>query len=379
MIKLMKYSLLLLLVITSGVSLRGASHQLSELLTYQTANGKTEQVSTPAQWKLKRVQQLAGMEHAMGPLPTRTNLPPFNVQIMDSLHEASYTRLTISFTVAENENLPAYLYVPHQPLTPEKLPAMVALHPTSDLGKRVVDGQSALPNRAYAKELAQRGYVVIAPDYPSMGDLSGYNFDDDRYASGTMKAVFNHMRCVDLLQVRGDVDPQRIAVIGHSLGGHNALFVGAFDSRLSVIVSSCGWTLLEDYDLGEEASERYGGRLGPWDQERYMPRLRDQYQLDPQKIPFDFDGVIAALAPRAFFSSSPLADSNFAVAGVERGIAAAAEVYRLLGVEGQLQVRYPQAKHDFPPEIRQESYRFIDKTLNHQPTQPEANPVQLKN
>jgi cephalosporin-C deacetylase-like acetyl esterase len=44
-----------------------------------------------------------------------------------------------------------------------------------------------------------------------------------------MKGIFNHMRAVDLLCSRPEVDPKRIGAIGHSLGGHNAMFVGLFD------------------------------------------------------------------------------------------------------------------------------------------------------
>ena len=32
-----------------------------------------------------------------------------------------------------------------------------------------------------------------------------------------------------------------------------------------------------------------------------------------------------------------------------------------------LQVRYPDAGHDFPVESRKEAYAFIDKVLNHKP------------
>ena len=32
------------------------------------------------------------------------------------------------------------------------------------------------------------GYVVIVPDYPGFGDSKPYNFDLDRYDSGTIKA-----------------------------------------------------------------------------------------------------------------------------------------------------------------------------------------------
>ena len=69
----------------------------------------------------------------------------------------------------------AYLYTPDKKIKQEKLPAILALHSTGRLGKKIVDGQSSVPNRAYAKELASRGYVVIAPDYPGFGDVANYN------------------------------------------------------------------------------------------------------------------------------------------------------------------------------------------------------------
>ncbi|MEX1137015.1 MAG: alpha/beta fold hydrolase, partial [Balneolales bacterium] len=301
-----------------------------------------------AEWEKKRFQIIEGMEQAMGKLPDRTDLPPLDVQIIDTLEADTYNRMTISFAVAENERVPAFLYIPFRKRISEKLPAMLVLHGTGAPGKKLVDGSSPLANRAHAKELAERGYVVIAPDYPSMGDLKDYDFENDRYGSGTMKGIFNHMRSVDLLQDREEVDPERIGVIGHSLGGHNAMFAGAFDTRLKVIVSSCGWTLMGHY--------RVSTGLGPWAQNLYMPMLRDKYDLDAEKIPFDFHEVIAALAPRSFFSNSPLHDSNFEVKGVRKGIAAASEVYDFLEANDNLQVRYPDAEHDFPTEVRLEAY-----------------------
>lgn len=339
------------------------SFQKFDLLFYIDSEGKKRRVETLSEWKIKRQQILDGMQQAMGPLPNFSDLPDMDIKIIDELKEKNYARLNISFTVAENEKVPAYLYVPFQKGNPKKFSAMLALHPTGGLGKKIVDGQGPIANRAYAKELAQRGYVVIAPDYPGYGDLKDYNFKTDRYQSGTMKAIFDNMRCVDLLQARQDVDPKHIGVIGHSLGGHNAIFTGAFDKRLKVIVSSCGWTLLNYYNAGKAVTQEYGGVLGSWAQEQYMPLLRNKYNLDVKKIPFDFDEVIAALVPRAFFSNSPLNDDNFNVDGVRKGIAEVLEVYRFLGAKDKLEVRYPESQHDFPPEVRFESYNFIDKIL----------------
>ena len=315
-----------------------------------------------------RKQLLSNMQEVMGPLPDFSNLPPMDVQTLDSHEEETYIRHNIIFTVAENEKLPAYLYVPKQNGKPKRLAAMLVLHGTGDLGKRLVDGESRLENRAHAKELAQRGYVVIAPDYPSMGGLKDHDFNSDRYESGTMKAIFNHMRSVDLLESREDVDPKRIGVIGHSLGGHNAIFVGAFDPRLKVIVSSCGWTPFDYYDIGVASSKNYGGRLGPWAQDRYMPLMREKYELNGEKIPFDFPEIIASLAPRHFFSNSPLNDANFNVTGVKKGAIPISEVYSQLGASDNLIIQYPDAGHDFPPETRLAAYEFIDRALKHLPT-----------
>ena len=336
----------------------------SPLLSYSDTKGRQQAVVTVSDWDKKRTQMRDSLQAAMGPLPSLKNHPAFDVQYRDSLKTENYTRYTITFRVAENEYLPAYLYLPN-PRTPrQKHPAMLALHQTANEGKKNTDEGK---NMTYAKELAHRGYVVIAPDYPGFGELSDYDFENSRFRSGTMKGIFDHIRCVDLLQSMPEVDPARIGVIGHSLGGHNALFVGAFDTRLQVVVTSCGWTEFEYYNIGAG----YGGRLGPWAQDKYMPLIRDKYQLDGDKMPFNFHDIIALIAPRRLFSVSPVNDSNFDVEGVKAGIAKAKEAYRLLKVEDRIQVRYPIAAHDFPPESRKEVYRFIDNIFDHHPNDPD--------
>ncbi|MGN6494143.1 MAG: alpha/beta fold hydrolase [Agriterribacter sp.] len=334
------------------------------LLSYIDKAGKLKTVRSFDEWQTRRRQIQDSMQAVMGNLPDRKHLPPFNTQTLDSITTKNYTRYNIRFTAAEKEEVPAYLYVPVKKTRGKKFPGILALHETGMQGKKIADGQTGKPNLAYAKELAERGYIVIAPDYPGFGDLKEYDFKTDRYQSGTMKSIFDNMRCIDLLLSRADVDASSIGVIGHSLGGHNAIFTGAFDDRLKVVVSSCGWTLMHSYFNGDSASAgRYGGKLWPWSQERYMPLMRDKYNLDPDKIPFDFDEAIAAIAPRAFFSNSPVNDGNFNAAGIQKGIANIREVYDFLQVPGNLQVRYPDSEHDFPLRVRWQAYDFIDSVF----------------
>jgi len=342
-----------------------AEYGNSGLLSFQTDKGRIYLIKTKSGWEKKRQLILDNMQKGMGNLPGRGALTNFNLNYADSISGINYTRYSINFLVAENERLTAYLYIPLQLEKGKKYPAILALHETDPLGKGSVDGQGNNKNLAYAKELAQRGYIVIAPDYPGFGDMKGYDFGKDRYESGTMKGIFDHIRCVDLLQSMAIVDPEKIAVIGHSLGGHNSIFAGAFDTRLKVVISSCGWTGFEYYDVGEIAIQKYGGRLGPWAIDRYMPFLREKYDIDSKKIPFDFDEMIAAIAPRIFFSNSPIQDKNFNVEGVRKGIENASAVYRFLHVPANLQVFYPEAEHDFPPEIRQKAYQLLDSVFHH--------------
>lgn len=354
-----------LLLILSGLLLSSFMiyHRKDDLLHVKVEKDKVKRVRTIEEWEIKRGQILAGMQEAMGKLPVKPATDNFDLLVTGSLKRENYTRLTIHFNVADNESVHAYLYLPSGAGSGKKYPAVLALHGTGSEGKRYVDGEIPGKDYAYAKELAGRGYVVIAPDYPGMGEAKDYDFDTDRYESGTMKGIFNHIRCVDFLKSLDYVDPERIGVIGHSLGGHNAIFAAAFDKRLKVVVSSCGWTLMDYYDIGEIAHTKYGGRLGPWAQEKYMPLLRTKFRLEPGKIPFDFDEIIASIAPRAFFSSSPDGDSNFDIKGVIKAASNIVKVYNLLNVEDNFKVIHPDAKHGFPLEAREEAYRFMDRFL----------------
>jgi len=329
----------------------------SRLLVYRDADNKEHPVRTKEDWLQRRRHILAGMEQAMGPLPDRSRLPPLDVEIGEKFDGEGYLRLTISYVADGSDRVPAYLYLPANRPKDERRPAILALHPTGPAGKGIVDDRGPRPNRGYAKELARRGYVVLAPDYPSFGDYK-YDFDADKYVSGTMKGIVNHIRGVDLLQARDEVDPEKIGVIGHSLGGHNAMFVAVFDERLKVIVSSCGWTPFHNY---------YGGKIAGWTGPVYMPRLKETYGLDPDKVPFDFYEVVAALAPRTFFSVSPVRDSNFDVAGVRKAEPAARQVFDLLGAADNLEVKYPDCEHDFPDEVRQAAYALFDKVFKYHP------------
>jgi acetyl esterase/lipase len=302
------------------------------------------------------------MEQVMGSLPPpAARIATGGGEVIDYVETAGYNRhfVRIQTYIGESNRISAELLVPRKIIEErgvKRYPAMLCLHPTSiEHGRKVVTGEVKAESRAYAHELAERGYVCICPDYPTMGENP---FDlkttHKHYQSGTMKAIWDNIRCLDVLESLPYVDPDRIGAIGHSLGGHNGLFTACFDQRIKCMVTSCGFTPFHDY---------YGGKLAGWTQDRYMPRIRDVFESNPDKMPFDFYEILGAIAPRGVFINAPLGDSNFDVGGVKKAVAEAQKVYNLLGQPNNLVARYPDCGHDFPNEIREEVYEWLGKQL----------------
>ena len=322
-----------------------------KMLVYVDAEGTERTVTNAEDWKKRRAHILANMEEVMGPLPDRSSLPELEVEVLAAEDLGDVIRKKVTYVSEPGDRVPAYLLVPKG--LNGKAPAMLCLHQTTKIGKGEPAGVGGNPDLHYALELARRGYVTLAPDYVNFGE---YDFDpyQNGYASATMKGIWNHMRAVDLLQALPEVDARRVGCIGHSLGGHNSMFLSAFDPRLKVVVSSCGFNSFFKY---------FNGNLTGWSHRGYMPLISERYGKDPKRMPFDFTEVVAALAPRGFFINAPVRDGNFEVSGVKDCVRAAAPVYALLGAPARLLAAHPDAEHAFPPDIREQAYAFVDELL----------------
>lgn len=330
-----------------------------DLTYFFDSHGQRHTIRTPADWEIRRAHILAHMQTVMGPFPHPASPVPLDVKTLNEETLGPIIRRKISYhTDSPARRVSAYLFVPATKGGP-KAPAVLCLHQTIKIGKDEPAGLGDNPNLRYALDLALRGYVTLAPDYPSFGEYACAFDPKDGYQSGTMRAIYDNVRALDLLQSLPQVDPERIGCIGHSLGGHNTMFTAAYDRRIKVIISNCGFTRFHKY---------YGGKLAGWTSPRYMPLIASRYGNDPDRVPFDFTEIVASFAPRPFLASSPLHDDNFEVTGVKDVIAAARPIYALYGKPENLQANYPDSKHDFPPAAREVAYQFFDKHLRHNPT-----------
>lgn len=332
----------------------------TNLLVYHDRRGEVLPVKSKSDWNKRRAEVLRGFAQVAGPLPGRDKRCALDVRTDETKDCGAYERRLITYQSEPGARVPAYLLIPKAALeSRNKSPGVLCLHPTdAQYGHRVTVEKLRENYRAYAHDLAERGYVTLAPAYPLLA-----NYQPDIKAlgwqSGTMKAVWDNIRGLDLLDSLPYVKHGKYGAIGHSLGGHNAIYTAVFDERIKVVVSSCGFDSFLDYYGGNQAN--WQPERG-WCQTRYMLKLAE-YRGRLPEIPFDFHELIGALAPRSVFINAPLGDSNFKSRSVDEIVEAASAVYRLYGAPRNLRVEHPDCGHDFPDDAREKAYRLLDERL----------------
>ena len=173
------------------------------------------------------------------------------------------------------------------------------------------------------------------------------------YASATMKAIWNNRRAVNVLCGLQEVDADRIGVIGHSLGGHNAIFTALFEPRIRgrLVVR------LQRVPVLLQGQHR---RLVAQGVHAPAPRT---IPARPGESPLRLPRADRRPGPRAFFTNSPLHDANFEVEGVRVAIAAARPVYDSSVSRTAWPRLHPDAQHAFPKAVRERAYEFLDRHL----------------
>ncbi|MFA5863255.1 MAG: acetylxylan esterase [Phycisphaerae bacterium] len=322
------------------------------ILTIIDQQGKSKSIKNIKDWQKKREIILKNLQRVMGALPGPDVVVPLDIQVLQVKEEPDYIRKKITYTAEKGDRVPAYLMIPKK--LKNKNPAMLCLHQTIKIGKDEPAGLGGISDLHYAKELTERGYITIIPDYMYFGE-NNYDPYKHGYSSATMKGIWNHKRAIDVLVSLPEVDANRIGCIGHSLGGVNTVFVACFDPRIKVIVVSCGFGSFYSYYNSPD--------IEGWSSKYYMPRIASMYHNHPSEMPFDFTDIVATLAPRPFFGNATLKDGYFHYDGVKHCVDSVKPVYKLFNAEEKFITVTPDCEHSFPPDSRTKAYQFIDRYL----------------
>ena len=335
--------------------------------------------------------------------PPRAGLAPEVVGREDC---GDHVRETVRFTTAPWSRVPCEVLLPKRPRGGRwPAPAVVALHCHSGIYRwgreKIVEPaqpaadhpflrafrERAYAGRGYANELARRGYVVAVIDAfyfgerqlrwphgqwpePYRAQEAALEPDSDpwlsllnrahrevqpRVAGALLQAgatwpgvfVWDDRRTIEYLQGRPEVDSDRIACIGLSVGGYRAAHLVAADERIRAAVA-VGWMC----GLGELwPVSRWPNSVG-W--VHYVPGLYQE---------LDLPDVAALACPRPLLVIQGSRDRLFPLEGVERALARLSAVYAKAGVAARFTGRIYDAPHQFNLAMQDEAFAWLDRWL----------------
>jgi dienelactone hydrolase len=200
-----------------------------------------------------RLAELIGLDR-MIPVPPEPEL-------LESVACEGYRRDKLAIATEAGVRMPFYALVPDGAEGGRRLPCAIAAHGHLGGGKVAVAGirdresvARAIDhyNYDYGRRLALAGYVALCPDARAMGErreASTRGDEDEKYlacscrelshmATGLGRTVtglwtWDLMRLADYAAGREDCDPARIAAVGFSSGGQQALWLAAMDERIA--------------------------------------------------------------------------------------------------------------------------------------------------
>lgn len=215
--------------------------------------------------------------------------PRVEVSAREVHAEPSYERHRITYGSRDGNAIPAFLLVPKQ--LRGRAPAVLVHHQHNGerhLGKSEVCGLAGDPLQAFGPALAERGFVVLAPDSICFEDrrtactgtephpddwLQHYNEMSYRLLRDDtlMRKVLEDAEvALSLLAGLDTVDLSRIGLLGHSYGGNTVLFQAALDERVQYACASgaaCSFRTRIREGTGIEMAE-------------VLPGVLDRFEID---------------------------------------------------------------------------------------------------
>lgn len=214
-------------------------------------------------------------------------------------------------------------YPKNKDLKTEKLPAVLFLH------EYAYHGGFARRIQDFFEKLTNEGFVVFAYDMLGFGTrVEEGTLFYERYPhwSKMGKMVSDTRAAVDALNNMAFIDGNSIYTCGYSLGGTVGLYAAALDNRITGTVSVCGFTPMRTSGMNRdiEGIRAYSHLHG------LLPRL-GFFTGNETRIPYDFDGILACIAPRPILITAPQLDRDADNEDVTACVEEVRKVYELYG------------------------------------------------
>jgi hypothetical protein len=173
---------------------------------------------------------------------------------------------------------------------------------------------------------------------------------------------------LELVQEQMGADVARIAISGCSYAGKMALFGGALDERIALtIVQESGGGGINAWRVSDTLGEVE--KIANTNYDWFLPALRDNFNGQADKLPYDHHELIALIAPRPVLI---LGNPDYAWLADESGYIstmAALQVWEAMGVPDRLGFDFsPDHPHCMTTESQQAAITaFVDKFFRGKP------------
>jgi hypothetical protein len=306
-------------------------------------------------WPVERGRIEREMRRIFGAPPAGPRVPA-NAEILSEEDAGTYIRRKVSLQVQPGDRMFAWLLVPKQ--LRGRVPAVICIYgTTSGAGKDTTVGLSGpkpgtppRKNRAFAVDMAEAGFVAVAPDFLRDGERvtpgrRPYDTTEfyEKYPNWSIhgKDAWDTSRLIDWLETLPYVDASKIGMVGHSYGGHSTIFVAAHEPRIKVAVAN--GPVSDFYHHGMHWAVAPGeGRS------QSLPALRP-YLLERKPPPLTFYEVTSLIAPRPLLVGEAAGERRPIE---EENAAAVNDVYDALGASDRVRYVWYAGDHDFPPAAR---------------------------
>ena len=319
------------------------------------------QGSTQADWRAWQEKALAKLIELLGDWPEPVSLDP---DVIYAIEEDGLIRERVVFDSEEHMSVPCVVLRPVDMPEDKSGRAILCSHGHGAFGKEPVAGNRSTPELVdnisrhsynYAEQMARRGYLTIAPDLRVFGERSdGGNPYPERdkcnvhFVRGLILGLYtltlniwDMQRCIDYLETRPEVDPQRIGMMGLSQGGTMTTFTTAVEPRIKA-ADIIGYV---------NSWEGFGINRANFCGSQVVPQIFKY---------MDVPDIAGLIAPRPLLVEMGIFDTCFYIEDQLRGFEGVRRIYDAAGASDKLWSDVHPNEHGF---AANKAFAFFDKYL----------------
>lgn len=317
--------------------------------------------TTKKEWEDWRKRAYEKFMELLGEFPEKVDLDPV---VEYSVEDGDLIRERVVFNSEEFMSVPCQVLRPKNMKPDKSNPAILCSHGHGRFAKDPVAGMRSTPghiddievlNYNYGEQMAKAGFLTISPDLRSFGErrdgmdpFPGRDPCNINFIKGALLGIWTltlniwDMKCcIDYLETRDEVDPNRIGMMGLSQGGTMTTFTAAAEPRIKAADIIC--------------------YVNPW----AGFAIRDANFCGSQIVPsiyryFDTHDIAGLIAPRPLLIEMGIYDSCFPMQDTIKGYEKVKRIYEAADAEKDLWVEIHSGGHAFGGN---KAFEFFSKYL----------------